>query len=44
MRMRPARIARFLGVRLLSSAIVLLGVMIVVFALIQLVPGDPVRL
>ncbi|MET2011020.1 ABC transporter permease [Microbacterium chocolatum] len=42
--MRPARIARFLGVRLLSSAIVLLGVMIVVFALIQLVPGDPVRL
>ncbi|MCC4908904.1 ABC transporter permease [Microbacterium sp. cx-59] len=44
MRIQPARIARFLGVRLLSSAIVLLGVLVVVFALIQLVPGDPVRL
>lgn len=44
MRIRPARIARFLGVRLLSSAIVLFGVLVVVFALIQLVPGDPVRL
>lgn len=39
-----ARMLRFLGIRLLSSAIVLLGVLIVVFALIQLVPGDPVRL
>jgi peptide/nickel transport system permease protein len=36
--------ARFLGARLLSSAIVLLGVLIVVFALVHLVPGDPVRL
>ncbi|MDD7944664.1 ABC transporter permease [Microbacterium sp. NE2HP2] len=44
MRISPARIARFLGVRLLSSALVLLGVAVVVFALIQLVPGDPVRL
>lgn len=44
MRIQPARIARFLGVRLLSSAIVLFGVLVVVFALIQLVPGDPVRL
>lgn len=44
MRISPARIARFLGVRLLSSALVLLGVTVVVFALIQLVPGDPVRL
>lgn len=44
MRVSPARIARFLGVRLLSSALVLLGVAVVVFALIQLVPGDPVRL
>nr|WP_165143104.1 ABC transporter permease [Microbacterium endophyticum] len=35
---------RFVGTRLLSSAIVLLGVIIVVFVLIQLVPGDPVRL
>lgn len=44
MRISPAHIARFLGVRLLSSALVLLGVAVVVFALIQLVPGDPVRL
>ncbi|WP_448256523.1 ABC transporter permease [Microbacterium aurum] len=44
MRVQPTRILRFFGVRLLSSAIVLLGVLIVVFALIQLVPGDPVRL
>ena len=44
MKLQPARIARFLGVRLLSSAVVLLGVLVVVFALIQLVPGDPVRL
>lgn len=44
MRIHPARIARFLGMRLLSSAIVLFGVLVVVFALIQLVPGDPVRL
>ena len=44
MRIQPARIARFIGVRLLSSAIVLFGVMVIVFALIQLVPGDPVRL
>lgn len=44
MRIQPARIARFLGVRLLSSAVVLFGVLVVVFALIQLVPGDPVRL
>ncbi len=44
MKIQPARVLRFLGVRLLSSAIVLLGVLIVVFALIQMVPGDPVRL
>jgi len=44
MRVVPARLARFLGARLLSSAIVLLGVLIVVFALVHLVPGDPVRL
>ena len=35
---------RFLGKRLIGSAVVLLGVLVVVFALIQLVPGDPVRL
>ena len=34
---------RFLARRLVYSAVVLLGVMIVVFALLQLVPGDPVR-
>ncbi len=44
MRVAPARLVRFLGARLLSSAIVLLGVLIVVFALVHLVPGDPVRL
>jgi len=44
MRIAPAQLLRFLGARLLSSAIVLLGVLIVVFALVHLVPGDPVRL
>ncbi|MEV7766850.1 ABC transporter permease [Microbacterium sp. NPDC086615] len=44
MRVAPAQLVRFLGARLLSSAIVLLGVLIVVFALVHLVPGDPVRL
>ncbi|MGB4779210.1 ABC transporter permease [Microbacterium sp.] len=44
MKIQPARVLRFLGVRVLSSAVVLLGVLIVVFALVHLVPGDPVRL
>ncbi|MEV8025340.1 ABC transporter permease [Microbacterium sp. NPDC080220] len=44
MRIAPGRVARFLAVRLLSSAVVLLGVLIVTFAIVQLVPGDPVRL
>lgn len=44
MRIAPAQMLRFLGLRLLSSAVVLLGVLIVVFALVHLVPGDPVRL
>ncbi|MCK6068114.1 MULTISPECIES: ABC transporter permease [Microbacterium] len=44
MRMQPARVLRFLGVRFVSSAVVLLGVLVVVFAIVQLVPGDPVRL
>lgn len=37
-------IAGFLGRRLLYSAVVLLGVLVVTFAIVQLVPGDPVRL
>lgn len=44
MQLSPKSVGRFLGIRLLHSAVVLLGVMVVVFALIQLVPGDPVRL
>ncbi|GIJ07775.1 ABC transporter permease [Micromonospora andamanensis] len=35
--------ARFVIRRLLQSAVVLLGVTVVVFLLLQLVPGDPVR-
>lgn len=37
-------VARFLARRLAYSAVVLLGVLIVVFALVHLVPGDPVRI
>ncbi|MET0699148.1 MAG: ABC transporter permease [Mycobacterium sp.] len=37
-------IARFLARRLLYSLVVLLGVLVVVFALVHLVPGDPVRI
>ncbi len=37
-------LVRFILLRLLYSAIVLLGVIIVVFLLIQVVPGDPVRI
>ncbi|MBT9605982.1 ABC transporter permease [Microbacterium sp.] len=44
MRVAPAQMLRFLGTRLLSSAVVLLGVLVVVFALVHFVPGDPVRL
>ncbi len=44
MRIAPATVLRFVGVRLLSSAVVLFGVLIVVFALVHFVPGDPVRL
>jgi peptide/nickel transport system permease protein len=43
-RISTAQTLRFIGSRALSTAIVLLGVMIVVFALVHLVPGDPVRL
>lgn len=44
MRIAPWQVLRFIGVRVLSSAVVLFGVLIVVFALVHLVPGDPVRL
>lgn len=37
-------ITRFLARRLLYSAVVLIGVLVVVFALVHLVPGDPVRI
>lgn len=37
-------VARFLARRLAYSAVVLVGVLIVVFALVHLVPGDPVRI
>ncbi|HEY9266829.1 MAG TPA: ABC transporter permease [Mycobacterium sp.] len=37
-------ITRFVARRLLYSAVVLFGVLIVVFALVHLVPGDPVRI
>lgn len=37
-------ILRFVALRLVYSAIVLLGVLVVVFALVHLVPGDPVRI
>ncbi|OBG84026.1 glutathione ABC transporter permease GsiC [Mycobacterium sp. E802] len=37
-------IAEFLARRLVYSAVVLVGVLIVVFALVHLVPGDPVRI
>ncbi|UXA16326.1 ABC transporter permease [Mycobacterium sp. SMC-4] len=47
--MTPSRvlthpITRFVARRLLYSAVVLLGVLVVVFALVHLVPGDPVRI
>jgi len=37
-------LVRFLARRLLYSLVVLLGVLIVVFGLVHLVPGDPVRI
>ena len=41
---RTCPIARFLARRLIYSLVVLLGVLVVVFALVHLVPGDPVRI
>lgn len=37
-------IARFVARRVLYSLVVLVGVTVVVFALVHLVPGDPVRI
>ncbi|GJF10653.1 peptide ABC transporter permease [Mycolicibacterium cyprinidarum] len=37
-------IVRFVAHRLVYSAVVLFGVLVLVFALVQLVPGDPVRI
>jgi peptide/nickel transport system permease protein len=37
-------IVRFLARRVLYSVVVLLGVLVVVFALVHVVPGDPVRI
>jgi peptide/nickel transport system permease protein len=37
-------IARFVARRLLYTAVVLVGVLVLVFALVHLVPGDPVRI
>ncbi|WP_156254188.1 ABC transporter permease [Pseudactinotalea terrae] len=44
MRVAPRQLVVFLGRRLLYSAVVLLGVLVLVFALVQVVPGDPIRL
>ncbi|TDE89504.1 ABC transporter permease [Occultella glacieicola] len=40
----PRALFVFLGRRLLYSAVVLFGVLVVTFAIVQLVPGDPIRL
>jgi ABC-type dipeptide/oligopeptide/nickel transport system permease component len=37
-------VVRFVARRLLYSVVVLFGVLVVVFALVHLVPGDPVRI
>ncbi|QZT60059.1 ABC transporter permease [Mycolicibacterium austroafricanum] len=37
-------VLRFVARRLLLSAVVMIGVLVVVFALVHLVPGDPVRI
>ncbi|MBZ2195538.1 ABC transporter permease [Occultella gossypii] len=40
----PRALVVFLGGRLLYSAVVLFGVLVLTFAIVQLVPGDPIRL
>src|SRR3954466_838952 len=42
--LRGLGVGRFILRRLVQSAVVLLGVTLVVFLLLQLVPGDPVRI
>ena len=37
-------VVRFLARRILYSVVVMIGVLVVVFALVHLVPGDPVRI
>ena len=37
-------VLRFVARRRVYSAVVLFGVLVVVFALVHLVPGDPVRI
>ncbi|MGZ6779303.1 MAG: glutathione ABC transporter permease GsiC, partial [Mycobacterium sp.] len=37
-------VLRFVARRLLYSIVVMLGVLVVVFLLVHLVPGDPVRI
>src|SRR5689334_23485737 len=37
-------VTRFIARRLLYSVVVLFGVLVVVFAIVHLVPGDPVRI
>ena len=44
MRIAPGQVLAFLARRLLYSAVVLFGVLVLVFGLVQVVPGDPVRL
>jgi peptide/nickel transport system permease protein len=41
---RTPPLVRFIARRILYSVVVLLGVLVVVFALVHLVPGDPVRI
>ena len=44
MRGSPRALLVFLGRRVIYSAVVLFGVLVVTFAIVQLVPGDPIRL
>jgi len=44
MRISPGQLLAFFGRRLAYSAVVLFGVLVLVFLIVQLVPGDPIRL